>query len=116
MNWNKLTTDEELQNASFLSETKPILIFKHSSRCAISDRVFENFEMEWELNSENNHEQIEPYFLDLIKYRSISNEIARKFNVVHESPQVLVIKNGKSIYAESHGYIRMEEILNSIKV
>lgn len=115
MKWNKITTDEELQKAIVASETKPIVIFKYSSRCSISDRVLENFEMEWDEDSNNAEEKIEPYFLDLIRHRSISNDIARRFHVIHESPQVLAIKNGKSVYAESHGYIRLEEILKSIK-
>lgn len=115
MNWIQLTTQEELENLVEASETKPVLIFKYSSRCAICDRVQDAMEYDWEKNSESNAELITPYFLDLIKYRSISNSIVRIFDVTHESPQALVIKNGKCIYAESHGYIRLDEILKSIK-
>lgn len=115
MNWIQLTTEEELQNLIAASETKPALIFKYSSRCSICDRVQDALESDWEENSSDNEEKIVPYFLDLIKYRTLSNEIARRFHVAHESPQVLLIKNGVCIYNESHGLIRLGEILNSIK-
>ena len=115
MNWNNLISDDNLLEAINISETKPVLIFKYSTRCSISHRVFDTFEMQWAADEANNEEKIVPFFLDLIKYRSLSNEIARKFNVVHESPQVLVIKEGKCIYAESHGYVSLDEILKSIE-
>ncbi len=116
MNWIQLTAEEELQNLIKASETKPVLIFKYSGRCAICDRVQDILESDWEENLSDNEEKITPYFLDLIKYRTLSNEIARRFHVEHESPQVLIIKNGLCIYNESHGLIRLDEILNSIKV
>jgi len=114
MNWIKLTSEEELEQAVKLSETKPVLIFKYSGRCSICDRVQDILEADWSENEADNEGKIAPYFLDLIKYRNVSNAVARKFNVMHESPQVLVIKNGKFVYAESHGYIRFEDILKSI--
>ena len=116
MEWNQLTTEEVIQKIIELSETKPVLIFKYSGRCAICDKVQDVLESDWSENEPANEEKIAPYFLDLIKYRNVSNAVARTFNVMHESPQVLVIKNGKVTYAESHGYIRFEEVLNSIKV
>ncbi len=54
---------------------------------------------------------IQFYYLDLLNYRTISNAIAEKFSVYHESPQILLIKNGECTYDESHGGIRMEEIV-----
>lgn len=113
MNWKLLTTEEEIQKLVEQSETKPVLIFKYSGRCSICDRVQDILESEWSENESANEEKIIPYFLDLIKYRNVSNAVARKFNVMHESPQVLVIKNGKSIYDDSHGHIRLDEILKS---
>jgi len=56
-------------------------------------------------------ESIIPYYLDLISYKSISNEISNRYQVIHESPQVLIIRNGISVYDESHNGIRMDEIL-----
>jgi bacillithiol system protein YtxJ len=114
MNWKFLTTEEEIQKIIGESETKPALIFKYSGRCSICDRVQDILEADWSENESANEEKIVPYFLDLIRYRNVSNAVARKFNVMHESPQVLVIKNGKVVYTESHGYIRFEDILKSI--
>ena len=111
MNWNNITSDDNIIEAINISETKPVLIFKYSTRCSISHRVFDLFEMQWAADETGNEEKIAPFFIDLIKYRSLSNEIAKKFNVIHESPQVLVIKNGKCVYAESHGYISLNEVL-----
>jgi bacillithiol system protein YtxJ len=54
---------------------------------------------------------IQFYYLDLLNYRAISNAIAEKFSVYHESPQILLIKNGECNYDESHGGIQMEEIV-----
>lgn len=114
MNWKLLTTEEDIQKIIELSETIPVLIFKYSRRCSICDRVQDIMESDWNENESDNEEKITPYFLDLIRYRNISNAVARKFNVMHESPQVLVIKNGKASYTESHGHIRFDEILKSI--
>jgi len=114
MNWKLLTTEEEIQSIIEHSETKPVLIFKYSGRCSICDRVQDILESEWSENESENEMKITPYFLDLIRYRNVSNAVAAKFNVMHESPQVLVIKNGKVVYTESHGYIRFEDILKSI--
>jgi len=54
------------------------------------------------------------YFLDLIKYREISAKIANDFQVHHESPQMLLIKDGECILDQSHGQISVEEALTVI--
>ena len=90
MNWNELTHSDQLQNIIELSNTKPVLVFKHSTRCGISRGVLSKFEQEME----GVDERIVFYYLDLLQYRNISNEIVSKFNVVHQSPQIILIKNG----------------------
>jgi bacillithiol system protein YtxJ len=55
--------------------------------------------------------EIDFYYLDLIKHRDVSNAIASLFQVHHESPQILVIKNGECIYEESHYGIMMDDIV-----
>ncbi len=77
------------------------LIFKHSTRCSISRMVLDRFKREWNLPAE----EMSVYYLDLINYRSLSNDVSEKFEVVHESPQILLIKNGKSVYNASHNMI-----------
>jgi bacillithiol system protein YtxJ len=110
MNWIYLTNEEQLHQIKANSNTKPQVIFKHSTRCSISSMAKNRLE-----TSEQTAE-LDFHFLDLIKYRSISNRIADDFKVYHESPQVLVIKNGECIYDESHSGIDMEEIVEQAMV
>jgi len=112
MKWNNLRSEEDLNKAVEESKINPIVIFKYSSRCSISDRVLDMFQYEWDSVDEEN-KKITPYFLDLIQYRSLSNEIARRFGVIHESPQVLLVKNGECVYNESHGFIRVDDVFKS---
>jgi bacillithiol system protein YtxJ len=97
LNWNKLEDLGQLDEAVQVSTTKPVLIFKHSTTCSISRMAFKNFENEFDLASE-----IEIYYLDLLNFRAISNEIASRFGVVHQSPQILLIKDGIAVYNTSH--------------
>lgn len=97
MNWNILDKEEQLNGIKEASFNKTQLIFKHSTRCIISKMALKNFE-----NDFNLEDTIDAYYLDLIAYRNISNEIASLFKVEHQSPQILVIKNGVVAYNESH--------------
>lgn len=109
INWKQLTTIEQLDDIVGESNDKPIIIFKHSTRCSISRMALKQFEKEFVLE-----EEITPYFLDLLNYRDISNEIATKFDVIHQSPQLILIKNGKSVYNVSHSDIDALELKNFI--
>jgi bacillithiol system protein YtxJ len=105
VDWIPLQTLEQLDVIVQDSYEKPILIFKHSTRCSISRFALKRFENEFELQ-----EKVITYFLDLLNYREISNEIAFKFGVQHQSPQVLLLKNGKVVYHDSHDGIEAEEL------
>lgn len=98
MNWIPLETLEKLEEIKTRSFEKTVLIFKHSTRCAISKMVKSKFENKV---SKSNSEY-EFYLLDLLKYREISNEIASIFQVIHQSPQAIIIKEGKAIADASH--------------
>lgn len=104
MNWINLTSEDQLHEIKNKSSHKPQVIFKHSTRCSISS-VAKN-----RLDRSIVPEGIDFYYLDLIRHRNVSNRISQEFNVYHESPQVLVIKNGESVYDESHSGINMPEI------
>ena len=95
--WRQLTDLGQLNEIIDLSNEKAVLIFKHSTRCSISRFALKQFENEFDLE-----EKITPYFLDLLNYRDVSNEIANRFDVFHQSPQILLIKNGKAIFSTSH--------------
>src|SRR5690606_26666563 len=99
--WITLNSSEQLAEIEVKSTTKTQVIFKHSTRCGISRMVLSQFESDFNA-SENT---LDLYYLDLLNYRDISNAIAERFNVVHESPQLLIIKNGISVSNASHGAI-----------
>ena len=103
--WIPLETIEQLDTIVQESYQMPVLIFKHSTRCSISRFALKRFENEFELQ-----EKVITYFLDLLNYREISNEIAFKFGIQHQSPQVLLLKNGKVVYYDSHDGIEAEEL------
>lgn len=110
MDWNQLTDLQQLEEIVEGSKRQPVVIFKHSTRCSISRMALKQFE-----NGFNLEGKMEPYFLDLLEYRPISNEIASVFGVMHQSPQILVIKNGISVYDASHDAIQAESLHEFVK-
>lgn len=99
--WIALTSLEQLDELERGSASRPQLIFKHSTTCGISRMVLNMFEKNPFLQEDSS----DLYFLDLHRHREVSNEIAQKFKVLHQSPQLLVIKNGHTIAHASHGAI-----------
>ena len=95
--WIQVTDLGQLNEIIDISTEKPAVIFKHSTRCSVSRMVLKQFENEYDLQ-----DKVVLYFLDLIEHRDISNEIATRFGVVHQSPQLIVIKDGKAVYNDSH--------------
>ncbi len=110
MNWNKLTETGQLTAIIEESHQQPVLIFKHSTRCSISSMAIDRLQRQW-----TDKEPIKPYYLDLIQYREISNLIENKLGIIHQSPQVIVLKNGKAVYDNSHMGISYHDLLESIK-
>ena len=100
MHWNTLTDLHQLDEIVDISQNQPVVIFKHSTRCSVSRMALKKFESEYDLE-----DKVDVYFLDLLEYRDISNEIASRFEVYHQSPQLLLIKEGKSVYDVSHSDI-----------
>ena len=104
MNWHPINTIEQLEQIKAASYNTPQVIFKHSTTCSISRMALDRFERA------ETPENVDFHYLDLLNYRAISNEIATFFLVHHESPQLLLIKNGECIYDESHYGIMMDEL------
>lgn len=102
--WKDLNDLAQLNAIKEESKTRPVVLFKHSTRCSISSVA------KTRLERAGLPQGISFYLLDLIRYRSISNQIAEDFRVTHQSPQVLLIIDGKCMYDESHGSIDMQEI------
>jgi bacillithiol system protein YtxJ len=104
--WIALTTENQLREAINLSSEKPVLLFKHSTRCSISSMALSRFEENWK----NETEICSIYFLDLIAFRSLSNLVAELTHVEHQSPQVIVLSNNEVIYSASHSEIDAKKI------
>ncbi|MFC0604495.1 bacillithiol system redox-active protein YtxJ [Winogradskyella pulchriflava] len=98
--WIALNTIEQLDAIEEASKTKSQLIFKHSTRCGISRMVMNAFVSDYDLDA-----NADLYYLDLLNYRDVSNEVGYKFQVMHESPQLLILKNGVVVAHASHGGI-----------
>ena len=104
MDWKVLTEERQLDEIVKNSAERAQIIYKHSTRCSISSVV------KGRLERSDAPAKADFYYLDLIRYRGVSNRIAELFFVEHESPQVLVIRNGDCIYDESHLGINMNDI------
>jgi len=110
MNWIPLTSESQLQEIIDLSKNTPQVIFKHSTRCSISSMALNRMEQA------NQPANIDFYYLDLIQYRPISQQIAEIFSVYHESPQILLIKDGNCTYSETHMGISMDELIEQVNL
>ena len=99
--WNTLTELQQLDTIVEESAEVPVLLFKHSTRCSISRMALKSFEREYAIEED----AVKAYFIDLLAHRDISNEIASRFGVQHQSPQILLIKDGEAIYHTSHSDI-----------
>ncbi len=98
VNWIHLTNIDQIKQIRSLSKSETVFIFKHSTRCGISKMVIKRFENMFDESMSN----VKVYYLDLLNYRDISNEIAVAFKVIHQSPQLLIIKNEVSVFNASH--------------
>jgi bacillithiol system protein YtxJ len=105
MHWRELNSEGGLEELISKSKDTPQVIFKHSNRCSISSVAFQR------LQKAQTPSYIDFYLVDVIGHRDLSNKIARRFGVNHESPQVLVIRNGECIFDESHMGIHMDDII-----
>jgi bacillithiol system protein YtxJ len=108
MHWIHLTDDEQLKQIITKSQNKPQVIFKHSTRCSISAVALQR------LQKVSQPSDVDFYFLDLLSNRQLSNRVADVFKVNHESPQILVIRDGECVFDESHLGISMNEILDHV--
>ena len=104
--WKSIKSEEDLQSAIAESTEKKVVIFKHSTSCFISKTVLKNFEKE----VANSDKDVSYYFLDLLANRSISNKIADDLGVTHQSPQLIVLENGKAVANASHQSISVDII------
>ena len=108
--WIFLTSESQLEEIKKKSFEKTQVIFKHSTRCSISSVSMNKFVKNYNIPKED----ADLYYLDLLNYRSVSDEVGYKFQIMHQSPQVIAIKNGEAVYNASHYAIQTEKILELI--
>ena len=96
--WNRLSTIDQLNEIDKESYQQPIAIFKHSTRCGTSSMALRLFEKQLSIDNIN----VKLYFLDLLSFKYVSNELAIRFQVFHQSPQLIILKEGNTVYHNSH--------------
>ncbi len=110
MTWINFNREEQIDMIIKDSFFVPQLIFKHSTRCNISSMALSRLERQWNFEASS----VVPFFLDLLTYRKISNALSDKFDIPHESPQLLLIRNGECVYDTSHNNISVENFREQI--
>jgi bacillithiol system protein YtxJ len=108
MHWIHLTDEDQLQKIIVRSQEKPQVIFKYSTECQSSEVIFQR------LQKDCCPKHVDFHFLDLTIYQNISAKICDTFHVPHQSPQILLIKDGECIFEESHSEISLEKILEHL--
>ncbi|GAB6990540.1 bacillithiol system redox-active protein YtxJ [Paenibacillus pini] len=103
----KLTTSEQLHTALEASKDKPLLLFKHSTRCPISAGAYQ--EVMSYLKDQPN-EAVEYGLIHVVEDRPVSLEVADLIGVQHQSPQVILIRNQKPIWHTSHSNITSDAL------
>jgi len=98
VNWIPLNSLEQIKTIKELSKSETILVFKHSTRCGISGMVIKRFENLFDSSMNN----IKIYYLDLLNFRAISDEVGYSFQAQHQSPQLLIIRNEVAVLNVSH--------------
>ena len=106
ISWIEIKQIEMLDEIVEDSKHQPVAILKHSTSCGISRMVLRQFESTYDIKEED----MKLYFLDLLSHRDISNKIASRFNVPHESPQLIVLSEGRVIYDASHSEISADKL------
>ena len=101
--WKRLEDIDQLNQIDEDSKSKPVVLFKHSTSCGISAMTKYKLEKSWDLAPE----EVDFYYLDLLALRPISNHIADKYRVIHQSPQIIILKNGEVVYHTSHHMISL---------
>lgn len=108
ISWKEMTTEAQISEIIERSHENPQLIFKHSTRCSISSMAKSRLEREWNLLN------VGAWYLDLIRYREISNAIASTLGVEHQSPQAILLKDGIVVHDASHNFIRVSDLAQAV--
>lgn len=102
-NWKDLTSVQQLNDLIEASKESPVVLFKHSTRCSVSLMAKRTLDRMWNLDPD-------VYYLDLLQHRDVSNAIADLLDVTHQSPQLIVVKDGQAVHHASHGFINVDDV------
>ncbi|MDH3215177.1 MAG: bacillithiol system redox-active protein YtxJ [Candidatus Krumholzibacteria bacterium] len=108
--WKTLDSRKSLRQLIDRSRYVPTVIFKHSTRCGVSHFAKKQLERDWDLAAD----AVDVYYLDLVAHRDVSNDVSIAFDVRHESPQILLIRDGESIYDTSHQGVSVQAIKKAL--
>ena len=109
--WQTLDSLEQIKDIEKLSQKQPVVIFKHSTRCGISHMAKHQLERDWDFEPG----ELKLYFLDLIRHRPVSNAVAETLGVVHQSPQIILLRNGQVVFHTSHHRVGVEELKTALR-
>jgi len=112
LNWKAMNDSIQIDHAIEVSNEKPVVIFKHSTRCGISRMVLNQFQN----NAEFDEDRVLLLYLDLLAHRDISDNISERFGILHQSPQMLILKDEEIVHHSSHSAIvpsAINQVLNS---
>jgi bacillithiol system protein YtxJ len=106
--WKALDSVDQLAQLVVDSYVKPVAIFKHSTSCGVSAQAKFKLEQAWDIDPQN----LDFYYLDLLQNRAVSNQIATELGVTHQSPQLIILKDGQPIFHTSHHRISLSGLHN----
>lgn len=110
-NWKPLESLSQWQEIRQLSFEKPVLVFKHSTRCSISQMALDRWNRSWK---KEDGDQMDAFYLDLLNHRDVSNAIASDTGVEHQSPQAILLIKGEPVLSETHQAIRLENFRSAV--
>jgi bacillithiol system protein YtxJ len=108
--WKELRETTQLDEIKADSKNKPVVIFKHSTRCGVSEGAKYALMDHWDFTGQ----ELDFYYLDLLQYRAVSNQVAEDFGVTHQSPQLILVKDGKASFHTSHHRISVESLRKNL--
>lgn len=103
VSWHEVASEDDVRKAIEASHNRLVLLFKHSTRCSISAMALERLQRGWDIPPD----VVQPWLLDLIQHRDISNAIAERLGVVHQSPQAILLRHGRVVWHASHSAISL---------
>jgi bacillithiol system protein YtxJ len=106
--WKVLDSVDQLAQLVADSYTKPVAIFKHSTSCGVSAQAKFKLEQGWDIDPQT----LDFYYLDLLQNRAVSNQIAAELGITHQSPQLILLKDGQPIFNTSHHRISLSGLHN----